>query len=49
MLEFETPLASPADFDIPRCVANSDEAIEIIRAHREKWTASGSLQATAGS
>jgi len=47
MLAFETPLASPGDFDIPRCVANSDEAIEIIREHREKWAASGSLQATA--
>src|SRR6476660_5662351 len=49
VLEFETPLASPADFEIPVCVENSDQAIAIIRAHREKWTASGSLQATAGS
>lgn len=49
MLEFETPLASPRDFDIPVCVENSDQAIEIIREHREKWAASGSLQATAGS
>jgi uncharacterized protein (TIGR00730 family) len=48
MLEFETPLASPADFKIPVCVENSDQAIAIIRAHREKWSASGSLQATAG-
>ena len=48
MLEFETPLASPADFDIPVCVADSDQAIAIIREHHEKWAASGSLQATAG-
>jgi uncharacterized protein (TIGR00730 family) len=49
MLEFETPLASPGDFDIPVCVENSDQAIKIIREHREKWAASGSLPATAGS
>jgi uncharacterized protein (TIGR00730 family) len=49
MLAFETPLASPADFEIPRCVENSDQAIAIIREHREKWAAGGSLQATAGS
>jgi uncharacterized protein (TIGR00730 family) len=48
MLEFETPLASARDFEIPVCVANSDQAIEIIREHRETLTASGSLQATAG-
>jgi len=49
MLEFETPLASAGDFDIPVCVENSEQAIEIIREHREKWATSGSLQATAGS
>src|SRR6266576_2510062 len=27
MLEFETPLASPEDFNIPQCVATGDEAI----------------------
>ena len=48
MLAFETPLASAADFEIPVCVENSEEAIAIIREHREKWTASSSLQATAG-
>jgi uncharacterized protein (TIGR00730 family) len=47
MLEFETPLASPADFDIPVCAANSDEAIAIIRKHREKWVAGNALPATA--
>ena len=37
MLEFETPLASPGDFDIPVCVANADEAIAIIREHQSRW------------
>jgi uncharacterized protein (TIGR00730 family) len=41
MLEFETPLASAGDFDIPRCVANSDEAIEIIREHHSHWGGAG--------
>ncbi|HEU4434234.1 MAG TPA: LOG family protein [Pyrinomonadaceae bacterium] len=36
MLEFETPLMNPEDGDIPICVANADEAIEIIRNHRER-------------
>jgi len=39
MLSFETPLANAEDMDIPRCVADSDEAIEIIREHRERWQA----------
>src|SRR5215204_3616387 len=37
MLSFETPLAGPADFDIPQCVSNSDEAVEIIREHHSRW------------
>ena len=37
MLSFETPLANAEDFDIPRCVANSEEAIEIIKEHRRWW------------
>jgi hypothetical protein len=37
MLEFETPLASAADFDIPRCVLTGDEAIAIIREHHDRW------------
>jgi len=37
MLSFETPLASAGDFDIPQCVADSDEAIEIIRRHHSLW------------
>lgn len=38
MLSFETPLASAEDFDIPRCVADSGEAIEIIREHHAVWS-----------
>jgi uncharacterized protein (TIGR00730 family) len=37
MLGYETPLASPADFDIPQCVATGDDAIAIIREHHAKW------------
>jgi uncharacterized protein (TIGR00730 family) len=37
MLSFETPLINPEDVDIPVCVANADEAISIIRKHREEW------------
>ncbi len=43
MLEFETPLASPEDFNIPQCVATGDEAITIIREHHARW--SGKAQA----
>jgi len=35
MLSFETPLINPEDVDIPVCVANADEAIAIIRRHKE--------------
>jgi uncharacterized protein (TIGR00730 family) len=37
MLSVETPLISPADTDIPHCVANADEAIELIRASFSQW------------
>lgn len=37
MLSFETPLINADDVDIPKCVANADEAIAIIRAHRATW------------
>jgi hypothetical protein len=43
MLSFETSLISPEDVGIPICVANSDEAIAIIRTHKEAQVA----QATA--
>jgi hypothetical protein len=36
MLGFD-PLASPQGMTIPRCVANADGAIAIIREHRAKW------------
>jgi len=39
MLAFDPPLASAEDFTIPRCVANADEAIAIIRVHHEAWLA----------
>jgi uncharacterized protein (TIGR00730 family) len=38
MLSFETPLINPEDVDIPVCVKDADEAIAIIRQHREDWT-----------
>jgi hypothetical protein len=37
MLSFETPLINAEDVDIPVCVANADEAIAIIRKHRDEW------------
>jgi len=37
MLSFETPLINPEDVDIPICVKDADEAIAIIRKHREEW------------
>jgi uncharacterized protein (TIGR00730 family) len=43
MLSFETPLMNAEDGDIPVCVANADEAIAIIRSHKEAQKA----QATA--
>lgn len=39
MLEADTPLASPDDFRIPHCVADADEAVAIVRRHRERWLA----------
>jgi uncharacterized protein (TIGR00730 family) len=35
MLSFETPLINAEDVDIPICVNTADEAIEIIRRHRQ--------------
>ena len=37
MLGFETPLVNSEDMDIPICVANSDEAIRIIRESHAEW------------
>ena len=35
MLTFETPLINAEDVDIPICVNTADDAIEIIRRHRQ--------------
>jgi hypothetical protein len=39
MLAPGAELASPEDFAIPRCVADGDEAIALLRGHRERWLA----------
>jgi uncharacterized protein (TIGR00730 family) len=38
MFSFEPPLANAEDIEIPRCVANGDEAIAIIREHYSQWS-----------
>jgi len=37
LLSIDPPLADPEDLAIPRCVANADEAIKIIREYHEQW------------
>ena len=37
MLGSVPPLASPKDFEIPRCVADGDEAVALLREHHEAW------------
>ena len=37
MLSFDPPLANPEDMTIPRCAANADEAIALVRAHHTAW------------
>ena len=37
MLSFEPPLANAEDMNIPKCVADGDEAIRLIRSHRSRW------------
>jgi len=49
MLEFETPLASREDFNIPKCVATGDEAIAIIREEHTRWAASNKSRSTVAS
>jgi uncharacterized protein (TIGR00730 family) len=44
MLRADTPLASPADMEIPQCVGTVEETVAIIRQDREAWLAQ---QATA--
>ena len=43
MLEVEPHLADPIDFTIPRCVADRDEALAIIRDYHEQWLPEGAL------
>ena len=47
MLSFETPLIDAKDVDIPICVGNANEAIAIIRDHREQWAAVNGPQSQA--
>jgi len=44
MLSFETPLASPEDFNIPHCVANGDEAMAVLREYHSAWLAAKPLK-----
>jgi uncharacterized protein (TIGR00730 family) len=37
MLAVDPPLANPEDMAIPRCAANGDEAIAIIREFHQRW------------
>jgi hypothetical protein len=37
MLSTDPPLANAEDMDVPRCAANGDEAIALIRAHHQSW------------
>jgi uncharacterized protein (TIGR00730 family) len=48
MLEFETPLASAQDFNIPVCVPTGDDAISLIREHHATWTQQSAKQMAKG-
>jgi len=37
MLAVDPPLAHPEDLTIPRCAANAEEAIALIREHHRQW------------
>jgi len=37
MVSADPPLASVEDFSIPRCVANADEAIALLRESQAAW------------
>jgi predicted Rossmann-fold nucleotide-binding protein len=39
MLDPRLHLANPEDLDIPRCIADADAAIAVIRELHAKWTA----------
>jgi hypothetical protein len=46
MLSIDAPLADVEDMTIPRCVANADEAIALIREHHRLWR--GEMEAHSG-
>jgi uncharacterized protein (TIGR00730 family) len=46
MLSFEPPLANAEDMSIPQCVANADEAIDLVRRRHEKWLSSKAEKST---
>ena len=46
MLSFETPLANAEDMEIPRCVADGNEAIKLIREHHARWVQERAQTAT---
>jgi uncharacterized protein (TIGR00730 family) len=41
MLTTDPPLAHAADMAIPRCVANADEAIALVRENQAEWAKKG--------
>lgn len=41
MLSTDPPLANAEDMTIPRCAANADEAIALIREHHRAWLVGG--------
>jgi uncharacterized protein (TIGR00730 family) len=41
MLRADPPLANAGDLEIPRCVADGDEAIALLRTHHERWLKAG--------
>jgi uncharacterized protein (TIGR00730 family) len=44
MLPTDPPLASAEDLRIPRCVADGDEAVAVIRAHHRGWRQERSMK-----
>lgn len=48
MLSFDPPLCNEKDLAIPKCVANADEAIAIIREHHARWAVENGKSTHAG-
>ena len=40
----DPPLAHPEDMTIPRCVANAEEAVALIRTHHSQWRVHTSVE-----